>query len=393
MPTDPADSASVRCKNASAIMAVLLSFTVVTPAIADPLELAPEDLRIEVSREGGFNLYIRAREGLGSVMLTESTADPSGQASSYAYRNPVYHPVNGDERRILNGAWLNAQEQGRYFIVSSTVKEIPEFGRAFHLFVPYVVEYGYSWTRSGEEYLGDNSWINIRTFALPYADYAGAFRDNPFVMRVIQPTPQEPTPVTEEEPEPEPYLDDAAEAFAEMAEQTDALFTLVPSAEDLVREIKNIVQTIPEGGLDFALVIDTTGSMKESLAEVQRELVPMLLADAAHQEPLRVGVVLYRDYYDDYLVRPLPLQSDLQIVQRFVNAARAAGGGDIPEAVYEGIYTAVHRFEWEAPNRVVILIGDAPPHPRPRGRITRELVLELAAEKKVSVHAILLPHP
>lgn len=388
------------------ILTVALFFLALLPLPAEPLTLSTEDLLIEQSREGGYNLFVRAHAGIGSVLLTESTVDPDGREANYALRNPQWHPVNGDERRRLDGEFLNAQARGRFFLVSSTVRDVPGFGPAYQVFIPYVVEYGYPWSRAGELFLGDNSWINIRTFALPYADYDGPFRDNPFVIRVMQPTPAEPTPrpppEEPEAPEPEPpaemeagtdHLPLALEAFQDIADETDGAMHPVAESAELVDTIQRILDDTPQGGLDLVLTIDTTGSMQGSISHVQQELVPMLLADMARHDPLRVGVVLFRDYYDEYLVRHLPFQQDLDVVQRFVGRARAFGGGDIPEAVYEGLYTALVRFDWELPQRLVILIGDAPPHPRPRGGVTREMVYQEAAERDVTIHAILLPHP
>ncbi len=395
------------CKEITTAVVVLI--VAAAQLAAEPLLLGPDDVRIEQSREGGYNLFVRARDGLGSILITESTVDPSGRAANYALRNPAWHPINGDERRRLDGRFLNAQEQGRYFLVSSTVREVPGFGPALQVFIPYVVEYGYPWARMGDIFLGDNSWINIRTFALPYADYEGAFRDNPFVIRVMQPTPEEPTPrdpVPEPEELPEPpapdeqppaeetdHLPQAVEAFSALAQETDGEIVTIEEGRELVETIAAILEETPEGGLDLALVIDTTASMQASIRHVQQELVPMLLAELERHEPLRVGVVLFRDYYDEYLVRHLPLQDDLSVVQQYVNRARAMGGGDIPEAVYEGLYTALVRLEWVQDQRMIILIGDAPPHPRPRGGVTRDMVFAEAADRAVTIHAILLPHP
>ena len=39
----------------------------------------------------------------------------------------------------------------------------------------------------------------------------------------------------------------------------------------------------------------------------------------------------------------------------------------------------------------MILIGDAPPHPRPRGKITKEMADQAAVERGLKLHAIILP--
>ena len=74
---------------------------------------------------------------------------------------------------------------------------------------------------------------------------------------------------------------------------------------------------------------------------------------------------------------------------------RVFGGRDIPEAVYEGIFLGL-RQSWRAldadVDKKLILIGDAPPHPKPRGKVTKEDVDKLAAEKGVKIYPIILPH-
>jgi hypothetical protein len=69
-------------------------------------------------------------------------------------------------------------------------------------------------------------------------------------------------------------------------------------------------------------------------------------------------------------------------------------GGDIPEAVYEAMYGALEFYAWDpAAVKKVILIGDAEPHPTPRGsgKYTKKLVMDLAADKGITVDAIILP--
>ena len=49
----------------------------------------------------------------------------------------------------------------------------------------------------------------------------------------------------------------------------------------------------------------------------------------------------------------------------FIEALIANGGSDIPEALLDGLYDAVHNIKWrENSERIVVLISDAPPHGR-----------------------------
>ena len=69
-------------------------------------------------------------------------------------------------------------------------------------------------------------------------------------------------------------------------------------------------------------------------------------------------------------------------------------GGDIPEAVYEALYASLEFYEWRPDaQKKIILIGDAEPHPAPRGtkKYTKELVQKTAAEKQIKIDAIITP--
>ncbi len=175
---------------------------------AQDLSIGTGDLIMEQGKDGGYHLYVRKKPGIESVLLTESTADPTRTEAVYALRNPVYHPVNGDEMRKLNGEFLETRN-GLYSLIDSTPEPHETLGEAFHIYIPYVVEYGYSWTRSGELQIMDGTWLNLRTFPLKYADYAGGFRDNPFVMRLVQ------KPL--EGPPEDNYMDETLKDYREIA--------------------------------------------------------------------------------------------------------------------------------------------------------------------------------
>ena len=64
---------------------------------------------------------------------------------------------------------------------------------------------------------------------------------------------------------------------------------------------------------------------------------------------------------------------------------------DLGDAVYEALDGALHGLQWESAKKVVILVGDAPPHPYPRGKITKEMVFRDAAAAGIELHTILLP--
>lgn len=346
------------------------------------LAVGPDDVRIEQTLEGGYDLLIRKKPGIGSVLITESTEDPDRDVATYAYRNPEYHPENGDEQRILDGEFIGGEE--RFFLLDSTPVPDEEFGEAFKVFMPYVLVYGYPWTRNGEVQVVDGTYLSVRAFELPYADYAGGWRDNPFRVRIEQ--------KPEEGPPEANFMDDTVETFSSLSERTDGRRLYSTGREDIVPKIAELLEEAEGPELDLVLALDTTQSMRDDMPHLQESLVPLLRDVTGRFDRFRIGFVLYRDYLEEYLTQMIDFQEDLDVAQTVIDRVRVAGGRDIPEAVHEALYRAVYSFTWEAGERMVILIGDAPPHPRPRGAVTEEMVLEEAEAKQVRLHTIILPH-
>jgi len=65
---------------------------------AEDLSLSKEDLLVIQNPKGGYHLYIRAKPDIKSVLLTETTKDPDLKLDNYAYRDPNYNEINGDEK-------------------------------------------------------------------------------------------------------------------------------------------------------------------------------------------------------------------------------------------------------------------------------------------------------
>lgn len=353
-----------------------------TPTVAErpDLSIGPEDLRIEQSIEGGYYLRIRKKDDINSVLLTESTEAPERNVNTFAYRSPTFHPTIGDERRILDGEFL--PQDGRFFLVDSTPEPDEEFGMAFRIFIPYILEYGYPWTRNGEVMVLDGTYLSVRTFEFQYADYRGAFSDNPFILRVEQ-RPLEGPPEGN-------FMPDTVESFLDISAENDGEALYSQGPDDTLNQIAAL---LPEGTepLDLVLALDTTQSMRDDMPVLRDNLVSLLESESSGYESFRVGFMLYRDYLEEYLVRKYDFVADFPGVQDRLNRIRVAGGRDIPEAVYEALWASLEGFDWTAPERMIILIGDAPPHPRPRGTVTREQVFERAGELGVRINTIILP--
>ena len=379
---------------------------------ADNVRLVPD------SANGGYHLYVKKTENVNSILLTETTKDPEGKSDSYAYRAKEYNKINGDEIRFLDGKKLES-EGAKYSLVDSTPERTKVFGEeveAFHIYIPETIVYGYEWSRNGEITIGKGTFINIRSFEKPYADYTGDYMDSPFMFdlkvqkRIIKkPVPKVEPPLPEPEPEPEPidepetvltddYNPVASERFKEMSD--DIIYSKGP--ETIIDDIRGLLEDVKDkDNLDVVFAIDATGSMKNDIDKLKSDMQPLLQELFGETPGTRVGLLFYRDYgdtfkYMDLPVKVFPFTSNYTSFSKNLNSIRIYGkeGGDIPEAVYEAMYASCEFYSWRTTaQKKIILIGDAEPHPTPRGskKYSKDYVMGIAESRKIKIHSILLP--
>ncbi len=119
--------------------------------------------------------------------------------------------------------------------------------------------------------------------------------------------------------------------------------------------------------VDLCFVVDTTGSMGPFISAARTALLDTVEALGARSGvEIQVGLVEYRDHPPQdtsFVTRHHPLTHDLRKMRKVINGLRADGGGDHPEAVYDGVCEAAVLTEWRAHScRFILLVGDAPPH-------------------------------
>src|SRR5947209_9090351 len=104
--------------------------------------------------------------------------------------------------------------------------------------------------------------------------------------------------------------------------------------------------------VDLAFVVDTTGSMGGFINDAKRQMTDMLRA-ATTAAPLpidlRLAVVEYRDHPPQdrtFVARAHGFEGDLGKAQKTIAALRPDGGGDTPEAVFDGLAAAGRDLAW-----------------------------------------------
>lgn len=383
---------------------VLFLASLLSAQSSSPLHIGIEDIRLDNIRSPedgslqGFMLYVRQKDGMESVLLTETTRSADGMATNYAYRALEWNPVNGDEKRMLNGQPL-VSEYAKFSIIDSTPESHPTLGMAFCLYIPAQIQYGYPWSRNGVVQVGVGTFINIRAFGALYGDYSNGYEDNPFMFDLGKPAANPPVPVALTDS----YNPEAVSAFDQIAREMGGSITYSKGPETITDDILQILQELDlHQAADIVFALDTTGSMKDDVAQLRKDFIPRL--QSLLQEftaPVQLGLLLYRDYVDNYNyegipVRIYPFTTSLEDFEDnlFDFTIKGNEGGDVPEAVYEALYGSMEFYNWnEAGQRRVILIGDAEPHANPRGskKYTKELVVSTALDKEIVINTIVTP--
>jgi hypothetical protein len=144
------------------------------------------------------------------------------------------------------------------------------------------------------------------------------------------------------------------------------LTMFAPQEMETSRDQANKAQG-PHGELDVQLVLDTTGSMGDELSYLQSEFdaIAQRLRTKFPQVTPRWSLVVYRDKGDDYVTRDFDFTTDTNKFRANLRAQSAGGGGDIPEAVVQGLETGA-RMNWRPAGsvaKVAFWVADAPAHP------------------------------
>jgi hypothetical protein len=208
----------------------MLLFTLVTKTVfgqTSDLLLNTTDIRLENAylngSQNGYNLLVRKKIGIESVMLTESSG-------FHALRSIEWNAVNGNERRDISGVTLYGA-YSRFSIVSSTPEPDDQYGKAFKLFIPSTVVYGNPTSSSGTVYMNITKGlqINIRTFDHKYADpNSGRFKDNKYILNIPKQNYPIPSPYDNFEYFLEPESSDRVDRT-----QHEPVMSLEPSFFDL----------------------------------------------------------------------------------------------------------------------------------------------------------------
>ncbi len=151
----------------------------------------------------------------------------------------------------------------------------------------------------------------------------------------------------------------------------------------------------PQKRVEVAFALDTTGSMAGLIDGAKKKIwsIANSIIDQNPDAEIRMGLLAYRDIGDDYVTLSFPLTTDIQGIYAELLQFQANGGGDYPESVNEALDVTVTKLGWTdaqttPADRIIFLVGDAPPHmDYQQDRKYPEVVAE-AAQKGITVNTV-----
>lgn len=338
------------------------------------IPIIPDEYVVFEKSDSGYDLYIKKIDGVESILITESQKDPQNKKTNYGLRTEKFHEANGNEIRILDGKKLETKYDVFFLVDSTTEFYEPLGGESFHFFLPEKVLFGYDWARQGEIKIKPGVKLNLRKFQKKYADYTGDFSDQWITLKIKY-----------TESNYRPNTIESFKSFGGKSIVSDSLSTLKDIFLDTIPE-----EIEPDTSCDVVFIIDTTESMKEELP-IFKECYPKIKQQLKDKiEDLRIALILYKDYGEIYVAKSYDLTSDTTQIDGIVKNLIQYGGEDIPEAVNEAIYE-MNKLNFVSNNRYAILIGDAPAHPKPRYKVTREDALKTLETKRIKLITVALP--
>lgn len=145
--------------------------------------------------------------------------------------------------------------------------------------------------------------------------------------------------------------------------------------------------------IEVAFVLDATGSMGPYINEARRR-IKEIAEDLASGDPapiVKFALVTYRDRGEAFVTHVDAFSTSIADIKTHLDAAKAVGGGDTPEAVLEGIEAALTKLAWSSNNANVIkmayLVGDAHAQHYENGP-TEKALTRLARKKGIVLHTI-----
>lgn len=176
--------------------------------------------------------------------------------------------------------------------------------------------------------------------------------------------------------------------FNALARETKGELTVVANSKYVSQEIIKIIKNNVSDNTDIMMIIDKTSSMVDDLENIQKGL-SQILSSLEGFNNVRLAVSTYGDknidgdlWYDFK-----NFETDFSETKNFIQNIQMTHGGDFPESVYDGIYSAFQENFWLSDSKkIVILLGDAPSLDSTLTTYNETDIIQLATREKIAMN-------
>ena len=147
--------------------------------------------------------------------------------------------------------------------------------------------------------------------------------------------------------------------------------------------------------MQVVFALDATGSMSGLIKAAKEKIWSIVssLTQTQTMPDIEVGLVFYRDRGDAFVTKRIPLSDSMDMVYAELMKMNAAGGGDSPESVNQGLNEAVELFNWDKDTstyKAVFLVGDFEPHMNYKNDVPYYVTCGIAKSKDIVLNTILM---
>ena len=148
---------------------------------------------------------------------------------------------------------------------------------------------------------------------------------------------------------------------------------LADMSHEQFARLRDYLGALRQRDLDLVLVMDATSSMIPMINEAKAGADALILFMNELSRTMRLALIAYRDHDNAPVWEGERFTNNINTIREFLFKLRITGGADLPEAVYDGV-AACRDLNWRNDaTRIIVLIGDAPPHADDESKLFREL--------------------
>ena len=179
--------------------------------------------------------------------------------------------------------------------------------------------------------------------------------------------------------------DEASVKFTQLSKACNGKMKILVNSNMVAHEIATTIKAVSTDKSDLLLLIDKTYSMLHDIENVKAGL-NQIIDTINKYKGVRLAVAFYGDKNVDGLdwFTFKNFETNYGAAKQYLADLKVAGGGDIPESVYDAFFRACDQDFWKSEKKCnIILVGDAPPLEKPLSDYSIDDVIRKAKERKI----------